>query len=132
MANPTNPSAPSSDRAAETYGVSVFTAPNPSLLHTMDVNGNVINSVQVYFFNSAGTQIFVKDLKGVCVANGATFVTTGFDPIDAYCYMFMRVDPHTGFATVHGYSSSAIGAVSDIDYDPITDMFYGLQNNRFV
>ena len=128
VANPTAPSAPSSDRAPEVYGVSVFTGGAPSLLHTMDAaTGFVTNSVQVHIFNSSGVQVFINDLKGVCVVNGQVWVSTGFNAVDAYSNMLLKVNPSTGFATVIAHST--IGTVSDIDYDPATDMVYGLANN---
>ncbi len=126
--NGTTSNIPSTNRAAEVYGVSVFSAGNPSKLITMDAgNGAILNSIPVYFFNSTGQQIFLDDLKGVCTVNGQVWLTSGFHPIDAYSNLLLKADPHTGFASIIAHSS--IGTVSDIDYDPNTDLVYGLLNN---
>lgn len=119
---------PASDRAITIYGVTVFSANNPSQLVTMDAaTGLVQNSVQVYVLDQLGNPFFLNDLKGVCVVNDQVFVTTGFNAVDAYSNMLIKVNPATGQAGIISYSD--IGTVSDIDYDVANDIIYGLSNN---
>lgn len=116
------------DRAPLIYGVSVFSAGNPSQLVTMDAGtGNVLNSVAVFVPDALGNPFFLNDLKGVCIVNDQVFVTTGFNAIDAYSNMLIKVNPQTGQAGVISYSDK--GTISDIDYDVNTGNIYGLSNN---
>lgn len=111
--------------------VSVFSPKTiPSLLHTIDAaTGQVILSVQVFLLDSNGNPFFLNDLKGVCTYGDQVWVTTGFNAIDAYSYLLVKVDPHTGLAGIISHGDPSIGAVSDIDYDPNGDVVYGLANN---
>ena len=128
VANPSNPNVSAGDRAPLIYGVSVFSAGNPSQLFTLDLGtGAIQGSVQVFFNNSTGQQIFVDDLKGVCVVGGQVWVTTGFNVVDAYSNLLLKVDPTTGQGGI--ISHSTVGTVSDIDYDENSNTVYGLLNN---
>lgn len=118
------------DRAQQIYGVTVFSAGNPSRLHTMEAaTGNITNTVAVFVLDALGNPFFLDDLKGICVVNDQVFVTTGFNVVDAYSNMLIKVNPATGQAGVISYSPPEVGTVSDIDYDPNNNTIYGLANN---
>ncbi len=128
VADASDPTNLAGDRAVVVYGVSVFNANNPSQLSTMDAaTGNVLNTVAVFVLDANGQPFFLNDLKGVCVVNGQVFVTTGFNAVDAYSNMLIKVNPQTGQAGVVSYST--VGTVSDIDYDEANQAIYGLSNN---
>jgi hypothetical protein len=130
VAKPSVPDGTVGDRAPLIYGVSVFSMGNPSQLSTLDAGtGNILNSVPVFVLDPLGAPFFLNDLKGVCVVNDQVFVTTGFNAIDAYSNMLIKVNPQTGQAGVISYSPQSLGTVSDIDYDEISGNIYGLANN---
>jgi hypothetical protein len=118
------------DRAQLVYGVTVFSAGNPGRLHTMEAaTGNITNTVAVYVLDALGQPFFLDDLKGVCVVNDQVFVTTGFNVVDAYSNLLVKVNPATGQAGILSNSPAEVGTVSDIDYNPNNNTIYGLANN---
>lgn len=115
-------------RGPDNYGVTVFSPGRPSkLVHMLVATGAVQFSTDVFIDNGSGTLIQLEDLKGVCLVNGAVFVTTGTNNVDAYDNILVRVNPTTGIANY--ISSSTVGTVSDIDYDELSGNIYGLRNN---
>ncbi len=115
------------DRATPIYGVTVFSAGNPSQLVLMDASGAVQSTLSLFIDNGLGQPIAIDDLKGVCWVNGRLFVTTGFHAVDAYSFMLAEVKTSTG--ELSKLSNSTIGAISDIDYDQPSSAIYGLANN---
>lgn len=128
--NPNQANLASTDRGPNTdvYGVSVFRPGTPSQLITMNIAGTVTNNVPVYILDANNNQVFLDDLKGVCIYGDQVWVTTGPHPVDAYSNLLIKVNPVTGQGGI--ISHSTVGTVSDIDYDPIADAVYGLLNNN--
>lgn len=130
VANPIKSDQVVGDRATYIYGVSIFSKNNPSLLHTMDASsGQVLSSVQVYVLDAANQPFFLNDLKGVCNYGEQVWVSTGFNAVDAYSNLLVKVNPQTGQASIIAHGDPNVGTVSDIDYNPENNTVYGLRNN---
>ncbi len=121
-----------SERAPLVYGVTVYKPGNPSRLIAMDLGtGNIQSTLSVYI--QAGiNHVNLDDLKGVCIYGDQVWVTTGPHAQGIYSNLLVKVNTATGQATI--ISQSDKGTVSDIDYDPINNVVYGLSdnNNRLV
>ncbi|MBC7776961.1 MAG: hypothetical protein H7246_16135 [Phycisphaerae bacterium] len=127
VANPNVPNTQADDRAPLIYGVSVFSAGTPSELYTLDGGtGAILNNVLVFVTDPSGAPFFLNDLKGVCIVHDQVWVTTGFNAVDAYSNLLLKVDPATGQG---GIISRSDQTVSDIDYDENTNAIFGLANN---
>ncbi|MBC7776389.1 MAG: hypothetical protein H7246_13220 [Phycisphaerae bacterium] len=118
------------------YGVTVYNGVNPCNLVTIDQGtGAVTNTVVPYVLDSYGNHMDIENLKGVCINNqGRVFITSG-NPFNAllgpgliaFNNALFQVNPVTGLSTY--VSTSLIGTVSDLEFDPQTGDFYGLQGN---
>ncbi|MCC7246050.1 MAG: hypothetical protein IT269_10245 [Saprospiraceae bacterium] len=115
----------SSDRAnGRLYGVTVYSPGKPSRLIEMDQINNVVTNVYALTHNG----LPIDDLKGVCCVGTALMVTTGVNNNpDLLDNGLFRVDLATSSTTY--LSTSTVGTVSDIDYNPLTDEIKGLLNN---
>lgn len=126
-----------SDRSPEhrTYGVTVFNGGAPSVVVEMDeANGAVLNSFPVFVDNGSGP-IFLDDIKGIARTSwGQFFITTGPGCFpDIYDNALLKVNvnnPGLPLGQCSYFNSNCpFGAVSDLEFDPISQNFYGLLNN---
>lgn len=118
------------------YGVNVYNGVNPCELVTIDQGtAAVTNNVTPYVLDSYGNHMDIENLKGVCINDqGRVFITSG-NPFNAILgpglialnNALFQVNPVTGLSTY--VSTSNIGTVSDLEFNPQTGDFYGLSNN---
>lgn len=116
------------------YGVTLFDGSTPCQVVTMDqFTGTVTNAVNAFVIDN-GTSIPLDNLKGICRDNGdAIYLTTGtpvnqgFPSTLDYNDALFRVDPATGECFY--ISTSKVGTVSDLEFNPISTNFIGLLNN---
>ena len=132
---------PSSDRSPGgfTYGVTVYDGLNPSLIVEIDeATGAVTNQFQAAVLTPGGTLDPIEDLKGICrTSAGQYFITTGNgNTLPAYNNMLLKVNVNNplpfpfGLGTCSAFNSICpTGPVSDLEYDPVNQIFIGLQNN---
>lgn len=109
------------------FGVTVYSSTSPSVIVRMDLaTGAVLGTVNVM---AGATQI--KDIKGICEANGIHYVTTGNsagNPV-AYRRRVLRVDPFTGVVIANTASTSPYIA-SDGCWSPdVPNSIFNLSNN---
>lgn len=134
-AEPTTPATANgtaTPRYAVFYGVTVATATQPSVLNEIDQNtGLVTNSLPIALDQGGGSTLPIDDVRGICyLGQGKYAITTAPNPIDVLTEALMFIDVTTGLTTY--VSTSTVGTVSDIDYDPVADVIYGLQGNNLV
>lgn len=121
-----------SDRSEDGYvfGVTVFQAGTPSqVIQLRDNNGSFIAAHTPWTPNALGIHINLVDLKGICRVADAYFITTGPNQPAPFANSLFKYDYVSEYAEYLSTSPNAIGAVSDIDYDPLTQKIYGLANN---
>lgn len=112
------------------YGITVFNgALQPSQLVQIDQGtGNAFVLPQI-FYNG----INVTDVRGICYL-GSQFkyaITTGTgNPFGVPANSLFTLNIATSEAFY--VSTSNVGTVSDIDYDPITQAIYGLNGNNLI
>lgn len=131
------PTLNSDDRSANgvTYGVTVFNNGSPSrIIGLRENNGAVVYNNGAFYVDNNGDTIVLDNLKGICyTAWGQYFLTTGAPASTVlggsiYDNSLFKVDPTTGQCGFFG-STSPSGAMSDLEYDPVVDRFYGLRSN---
>lgn len=129
--------APAANRAPVSYGVTLYDGVNPCRIVEMDnATGNVTNvSPPAFYIDNFGNVIALDNLKGICLTSwGQYFLTTGnpanptLGPTSMYNDALFKVDPQTGQCS---YASTdwLLGTVSDLEFNPQNDRFYGLRNN---
>ncbi len=126
------------DRSPEhfTYGVTVFDGINPcEIVEIEEGTGNVTNHFQAYVDNGGGP-IFLPDLKGIARTSwGQFFITTGSNNPAPYADALLKVSvvplPGGGNPGQCSYfgSNSPFGSISDLEFDPISQNFFGLLDN---
>lgn len=126
------PEGTASQRNPVFYGVTVYGSPaKPSVVVEIDeASGFVLSTWTPFYTLPSGGTVNITDMKGICyLSNGIKYaITTGTNnapgvPVNAL--MTLNVATHEAFFV----SSSTVGTVSDIDYDPISGNIYGLANN---
>lgn len=126
-----------SDRSPShrTYGVTVYTTANPSVIVEIDeATGAVLTSFPVFVDNGSGP-IFLDDIKGIARTDyGQYFITTGPGCFpDIYDNNLLKVNVNSPFLPLgqcsYFGSQHMNGPISDLEYDPSTQNFYGLLNN---
>ncbi len=132
---------PSADRSPGgfTYGVTVFDGLNPCLIVEIDeASGLVTNQFQAAVLNAGGGLDPIEDIKGICRASwGQYFITTGNGNANpAYNNMLLKVNVNNplpfplGLGTCSAFNSICpTGPVSDVEFEPVSQIFIGLQNN---
>lgn len=118
-----------------TYGVTVFDGVNASEIVGIDEgSGLVISQIPAAYVDNNGNTINLDNLKGICLTSwGQYFLTTGAPASIAlgpsiYDNALYKVDPTTGQCSYFG-SICPFGAVSDLEFDPNTQTFFGLLDN---
>lgn len=114
------------------YGVSVASGLQPSrLVEITQATGIVNNAILMNADLGGGNTAPLNDVRGICyVGNGKYVISTGANPIDFLANALLSLDVTTGLA--YYLSSSTVGMVTDIDYDPISGNIYGLSGNNLV
>jgi hypothetical protein len=128
VANPSNPNVVAGERAPIVYGVTEYKPGNPSRLISMDLGTGNIQNILAVKIPTINGPVALDDLKGVCLYGDQVWLTTGPHAQGLYSNLLVKVNTANGDATV--ISQSTIGTVSDIDYDPINNVVYGLANNN--
>lgn len=118
------------------YGVTLYDGTTPCEIVAIDEgSGNVIPpNVTAFYVDPNGITIPLDNLKGICLTDfGQYFLTTGtpanptLGTTSIYNNALFKVDPVTGQCSYA--STSPLGTVSDLEYDPISKNFYGLRAN---
>ncbi|MCC7505776.1 MAG: hypothetical protein IT259_10760 [Saprospiraceae bacterium] len=114
------------------YGVTEFSPGKPSQLVEIDQNSGQVTNVLPMQADLGGGNFFpLDDVRGICYMGGGKYmIMTGFNPIDFLNEALLDLDVASGNA--YYISTSTVGPISDIDYDPVTDNIYGLQGTRIV
>ncbi len=132
--NEITPQTPATNRATLFYGVTVYDGIVPSrVIGVENSSGNLVTNVAAYYKDPLGNIIPLDNLKGICLTSwGQYFVTTG-SPVNQnggtsiYDNALFKINPLTGQC---GYLSSSLGVtISDLEFDPETQNFYGLVDN---
>lgn len=126
----------SSDRSPEhfTYGVTVFSPGHPSEIVEIDeATGLVTNQFQAFVDPGTGP-ILLDDLKGICRTSwGQFFITTGNNNSNPlYNNNLLKVNVNPAWAPVGQtsfFNSVHVTPVSDLEFNPLTQTFFGLDNN---
>lgn len=118
-----------------TYGVTVFDGVNPCEIVGIDEgSGAVLTNVPAFYVDNSGNVINLDNLKGICMTDlGQYFITSGAPASTVlgatiYDNSLFKVDPITGQTSYFG-SVCPFGSVSDLEFDPNTQTFFGLLNN---
>lgn len=111
----------------EIVGVSLFDGVNPSQIVTMDdATGNVQFNVPAAY---NGTYP-LDNLKGICYyATNSYFLTADLPSSAPVVNSFFRVNNTNGVANFVTAIPGTVGVISDIEYDEIDNIMYGLQDN---
>jgi len=132
LADQTTPVTHATQRYQVFYGVTVASPGKPSqLVEINQASGLVTNVLPIQLDQGGGNFLPVNDVRGICyMGNGKYIISTGPDPIDFLSNALMDLDVTTG--TAYFLSSSTVGTVSDIDFDPLSGNIYGLRGNNIV
>ena len=118
-----------SNRAAFSYGVTVYNGVNPCPIVEMDnATGNVTTvTPQSSYVDNSGTTFNLDNLKGICLTSwGQYFLTTGSPanpglPANSpYNNALFKVNPTTGQCSYASTAPANIGTVSDLEFDEIS------------
>lgn len=116
------------------YGVTIYGGPaTPSRVVEIDQNtGFPTGNNFVPFITVLGNQLPIEDITGICYLGGGIkyAIMTGQNTTNVPANSLMTLNIATGEAFF--VSTSTVGPVSDIDYDPISGNVYGLQGNSLV
>ncbi|MBL7825064.1 MAG: hypothetical protein JNJ57_00425 [Saprospiraceae bacterium] len=125
------------DRSAGhiTYGVTRFDGVNAcEIVGIEEGSGNVVSQTNATVIDPSGNLVVLDNLKGICLTSwGQYFITTGSPAssnlgVSAYDNALFKVDPVGGQCSYFG-SVCPFGTVSDLEFNPLTNTFFGLLNN---
>lgn len=131
---------PSSNRSPEgfTYGVTVFDGAQSFVVEIDEATGLVTNQFIASVLDPNNNLIPLEDIKGICRTSfGQFFITTGDNNTNpAYNNMLLKINVNNplpapfGIGTCSAFNSVCpTGPVSDLEWDPLNQLFIGLQNN---
>jgi hypothetical protein len=123
-----------SDRAAVFYGVTNYDGFGPcKVIGIENATGNIVSNVSAYYIGLLGNIIPLDNLKGITMTSwGQYFVTSG-DPVNpgsggsTYSNALFKINPLTGQCSYLSYHPG--GALTDLEFDPATQNFYGVLEN---
>lgn len=120
-----------SDRASIFYGVTNYDGNVPCrVIGIENATGNIVSNVTAYYIDLSGNTIPLDNIKGITRTSwGQYFLTTG-DPVNPnsggsiYSRALFKVNPLTGQCSY--LSTHLSGALTDLEFDPATENFYGV------
>jgi len=132
VVNPVKPGMTGEDRSPSgiIYGVTLYDGVNPCEIIGIDQNtGAIVSHVTAFYVDFGNVTHQLDNLTGICFTNlsDAHFLTTGSTGNSSYNESLFKVNPITGECSFA--STSTVNTVSDLEYEPNTNTFYGLQAN---
>lgn len=122
------------DRSTVYYAVTNFDVSGGSRVLGIDQSTDVLVSNQAAFYvDPAGNVVQLVNLKGICLTDwGQYFITTGKPATSSglpspYDNSLFKINPLTGQCSY--LSSDPGGTVTDLEFDPQSQNFYGLREN---
>ena len=122
------------DRATVYYAVTNFDVAGTSRVLGIDQSAdNIVSNQTAFYIDPAGNVIELVNLKGICLTDwGQYFITTGKPGTSSglpspYDNSLFKINPLTGQCSY--LSTDLNGTVADLEFDPVTQNFYGLREN---